>query len=50
MRGLDVSPVLVPARVELVEELPLTAAGKADKKVLREWAAVAASPAKEGSR
>jgi 2,3-dihydroxybenzoate-AMP ligase/mycobactin salicyl-AMP ligase len=50
VRSLDVSSVLVPARVELVEELPLTAAGKADKKVLREWAAVAASPAKEGSR
>lgn len=29
------SKVLIPARIEFIKELPLTAAGKADKKVLR---------------
>ncbi|MBW1997100.1 MAG: hypothetical protein JRJ29_03940, partial [Deltaproteobacteria bacterium] len=29
------SKILFPARMEFVEEIPLTAAGKADKKALR---------------
>jgi len=32
---LGASKILYPARIELVEEMPLTAAGKADKKVLK---------------
>jgi 2,3-dihydroxybenzoate-AMP ligase/mycobactin salicyl-AMP ligase len=36
MSGEGASKAIIPARVEVVEEMPLTAAGKADKKVLRE--------------
>lgn len=36
MTGEGASKAIIPARVEVVEEMPLTAAGKADKKVLRE--------------
>jgi len=32
---LGASKILYPARIEVVEEMPLTAAGKADKKVLK---------------
>ncbi len=32
---LGVSKVLYPARIEVVEDMPLTAAGKADKKILK---------------
>jgi 2,3-dihydroxybenzoate-AMP ligase/mycobactin salicyl-AMP ligase len=35
MRGLGASNILLPARLEVVEEIPLTAAGKADKRALR---------------
>jgi non-ribosomal peptide synthetase component E (peptide arylation enzyme) len=31
----EASRVLYPARIEVVEEMPLTAAGKADKKILK---------------
>ena len=46
MTGEGASKAIVPARVEVVDEMPLTAAGKADKKVLREQ--VKANLAKEG--
>lgn len=36
MNAEGASKAIIPARVEVVEEMPLTAAGKADKKVLRE--------------
>ena len=35
MEKLGVSKIHYPKRIEFVEEIPLTAAGKADKKVLR---------------
>jgi non-ribosomal peptide synthetase component E (peptide arylation enzyme) len=35
MKGLGASNILLPARLEVVDEIPLTAAGKADKKALR---------------
>ena len=36
MKAEGASNTILPARVELVEEMPLTAAGKADKKVLKQ--------------
>lgn len=36
LKGLEVSSIYVPARVEIVDEIPLTAAGKADKKILKD--------------
>jgi non-ribosomal peptide synthetase component E (peptide arylation enzyme) len=36
MRKMEAAKIHYPARVEFVKEIPLTAAGKADKKVLRE--------------
>lgn len=38
--ALNASSILVPARFEFVEAIPLTAAGKADKKLLRQDIAV----------
>jgi len=35
LEKVGASKVLYPARMEFVEEIPLTAAGKADKKILR---------------
>ena len=36
MKAEGASNTILPARIELVEEMPLTAAGKADKKVLKQ--------------
>lgn len=36
LKILEASKIHYPARIEFVDEIPLTAAGKADKKVLRE--------------
>jgi non-ribosomal peptide synthetase component E (peptide arylation enzyme) len=36
MKRMDAAKAHYPARIEFVEQIPLTAAGKADKKVLRE--------------
>ena len=36
MKGFDAPKALLPARSEIVDSIPLTAAGKADKKVLRQ--------------
>ncbi|MBN1101817.1 MAG: AMP-binding protein [Deltaproteobacteria bacterium] len=36
MKALDAAKAHLPARIEFVEQIPLTAAGKADKKALRE--------------
>jgi non-ribosomal peptide synthetase component E (peptide arylation enzyme) len=47
LRALGASNLLLPARLEIVEEIPLTAAGKADKKVLR--AAIAEKLASESA-
>lgn len=35
MKEMEASKILYPARIEFVDEIPLTAAGKADKKVLK---------------
>ncbi len=35
MKEMEASKILYPGRIELVDEIPLTAAGKADKKVLK---------------
>lgn len=35
LEGLEASKILFPARTEVVNEIPLTAAGKADKKILK---------------
>jgi non-ribosomal peptide synthetase component E (peptide arylation enzyme) len=35
LRKVEVSRVLYPARIEVVQDMPLTAAGKADKKILK---------------
>ena len=35
MKGYEVSRALIPGCIEMVDQIPLTAAGKADKKVLR---------------
>lgn len=47
MTAEGASKAIIPARVEVVEEMPLTAAGKADKKVLREQ--IKAKLAEEGA-
>jgi non-ribosomal peptide synthetase component E (peptide arylation enzyme) len=36
MKTMGVSKALIPACLEVVDHLPLTAAGKVDKKVLRQ--------------
>jgi len=35
LTGLEAAKIHIPARIEFVEEIPLTAAGKADKKILK---------------
>jgi 2,3-dihydroxybenzoate-AMP ligase/mycobactin salicyl-AMP ligase len=35
MKEMEASKILYPGRIEFVDEIPLTAAGKADKKVLK---------------
>ena len=35
MTNLEAAKIHIPARIEFVEEIPLTAAGKADKKILK---------------
>jgi non-ribosomal peptide synthetase component E (peptide arylation enzyme) len=47
MQKMEASRMHYPARVEFVKEIPLTAAGKADKKVLREDIKKKIKPAKE---
>jgi len=37
MKKMEAPKIHYPARVEIVQEIPLTAAGKADKKTLRKW-------------
>jgi len=37
MKKMEAPRIHYPARVEIVQEIPLTAAGKADKKTLRKW-------------
>ena len=37
MKKMEAPKIHYPARVEFVENIPLTAAGKADKKLLRQW-------------
>ena len=36
MEGKGASKILIPERVEFIDEIPLTKVGKADKKALRE--------------
>jgi 2,3-dihydroxybenzoate-AMP ligase len=47
LQKMEAAKMHYPARVEFVKEIPLTAAGKADKKVLREDIKKKIKPAKE---